>query len=265
RTSTRPKTGFMYMIDGADMSSGGLYTFYPQAEFTEVGSSSAPTASASSIYGEGEGFLANETVKLRLVFASGTKSPDVYINGTKLTYYNATNTTQNSGYLGLMMRACKAEFDNIKIMGTKTSEYPASELVTKLVDFTYEENFDDYVNGQLPAGWKLYEDYNGAAITPAKATASVQNGALEMKSPEWYNFAYVMLENLGEVQREGLTIEADFTRIGKPGGNENNASTGFAYMASIANGATTTDKTVIYTDKFTDNSTKQQGQSTWMR
>jgi len=222
---TRPKTGFFYMGEGAEQSTGGLFTFTNQAEFTEVGSSDKPTANSLST----EGFLAGEKVNLKFVFSSQTKSPDIYVNNVKTTYYNITSTTKNSGFLGLMMRACKVKFDNIKISGVQTNEYRESELTEKVVDFTYEENFDNTVDGALPTGWTVPNS--------GEFSAQVSNGKLVLDCKAWEDRS-VLIESLGEVQREGLTMEADVKLISYDANAQSKygqrPQAGFAYMHSDA-------------------------------
>lgn len=214
----RNKAGFAYMIDGPQYGTGGFLSFYPQLEFTEASTASKPTAGTDS------GFTDNIKTNLKLVF-SNSKSPDVYVNGTKLSYYNATNITQNEGAVGLMVLASKVKFDNIKITGVRKNTYKESETITKLVDFRYEENFDNVTEGTLPAGWKI--------IDTSKTTASVAGGELVLESTEWWSPKAVLIGGLDNVLRDGLVMEADMTLVSyntnaRNSGARNKA--GFAYM-----------------------------------
>lgn len=193
---SRNKGGFAYMADGENLSTAGRLTFWNQGEFTESGQNEKPTAN-----GMEDGFQTlGTTSKIKLVF-TGATSPDIYVNGKKYTYYNLTGTAQNSGDVGLFAVAAKIKFDNVKITGMRTTSVESDKVVEKLVDFRYEENFDDVTDGTLPAGWKTYND----------ATASVKNGKLVLDMKEWYSQCGVLIPGLEKVLRDGLVIEGDVT------------------------------------------------------
>lgn len=192
----RNQGGFAYMADGEKLSTGGRLTFYNQGEFTESGQNEKPTAN-----GMEDGFQTlGTTSKIKLVF-TGATSPDIYVNGKKYTYYNLTGTAQNSGDVGLFAVAAKIKFDNVKITGMRTTSVESDKVFEKLVDFRYEENFDDVTDGTLPAGWKTYND----------ATASVKDGKLVLDMKEWYSQCGVLIPGLEKVLRDGLVIEGDVT------------------------------------------------------
>ena len=192
----RNQGGFTYMADGEKLSTGGRLAFYNQCEFAEPGKDGKPTANGLT-----DGFeTLGTTSNLKLVF-TGQKSPDVYVNGTKYTYYNIADTVQNSGGIGLFATAAKIKFDNVKVTGIKTTTVESDKVVEKLVDFRYEESFDNVTDGTLPAGWTLFKD----------AAASVSGGKLVLNAQEWWSQCGVLIGGLDNVQRDGLTIEADVT------------------------------------------------------
>ncbi len=78
-------------------------------------------------------------------------------------------------------------------------------------DFTYEENFDSYENGATPAGFTPID---------AKASAVVENGQLKVTADEWYSQTGILIDELVNVKREGLTVEMDMTLVSYADGAE---------------------------------------------
>ena len=69
-----------------------------------------------------------------------------------------------------------------------------------------------------------------------------------LKSEEWYRGGYLLLD-LDDVQRKGLTFEADITKAGSIGGNPNNSKAGIAYMAAVnADGTAAGSHVSLFTD-----------------
>ena len=219
---SRNKVGFTYMMEGEKQGTGGFLSYFHQLEFTEASVSSQPTATI------GDDFINKNKTNLKLVF-SDSKSPDIFVNGEKKTYYPATNVAENEGALGLMAVATKAKFDNIKITGVRKNTYKQADTITKLADFRYEQNFDDVTEGTLPTGWKI--------INTSNTTASVQGGELVLESKEWWAPTAVVIGGLDDVQRDGLVMEADMTLVSyDEGARKANARNkgGFAYMIDDA-------------------------------
>ena len=86
--------------------------------------------------------------------------------------------------------------------------------------FTLEEDFDDIPNGSLPEGW---------TVTGGDATAQVNNGALEVSNAAWGTPSYILFD-LDEVQRHGLTMEAEITRTAASSGMANYGHAGLVYL-----------------------------------
>lgn len=110
--------------------------------------------------------------------------------------------------------------------------------------FTLEEDFDDIPNGSLPEGW---------TITGGDATAQVNNGALEVSNAAWGTPSYVLF-NLDEVQRHGLTMEAEITRTAASSGMANYGHAGLVYLyddqfAETQAYGTDVRYSALYTDK----------------
>ena len=231
----RPFAGFAHTVDGEKMGSIGHLSFYPQSEAREYGSSSTPTGSTVDLGGEAYA-AGTKTLHLKAVY--GAKgSPDLYIDGTKVSYYNISDTSVNMGKIGLAGYLTKFKIDNLKITGIKSEVYSASDVTEITVPFDYEENFDNIAEGSLPAGWYV-GDINGDTPT---ISASVNGGKLVMKNNEWWHGDYMVFGNLGEVYNNGVTVEFDVTATTKTVSSStqnvtNNAGVGPAYAIGETDG-----------------------------
>ncbi len=198
----RNQAGFAYMANGDALSSTGILTFAQQTETNEYG---------KSVLGAGNNcdFSDGEVKKLKIMFGS-TGSPNIFIDGTKCSpEFPHAETTNNVGAVGLQAIAAKVAFDNVKITGTTKEYAPAADMVYS--DFTYFEDFEGYEEGICPGGY-----------TPisAKASAVIENGQLKVTADEWWSQTGILIDELANVKREGLTVEMDMTLVSYADGAE---------------------------------------------
>lgn len=98
--------------------------------------------------------------------------------------------------------------------------------------FTYEENFDDIPDGQMPENWVLYRNKSSNSAKTIKA--EVRNGALELTDNNYWSKGYVIfdLPGLANVYSQNLTMECDITlgnSLGIEGDNKDTDCIGFVY------------------------------------
>ena len=232
----RNKAGFAF-VEGEQISTGALLTFAAQGEFSERDGSTQ----ANITYGDTNNFMDKQMTHLKLVFSDETKSPDLYVNGEKVSYYNADSFNTGSGTPCLMVQAATVKFDNIKVNGVRTIGYAEDELVSTEVPFEYNEDFSS--SSDLPEGWTLYCGNNNT-----ETTAVIKDGALSFTSTSWFDYNFILFD-LDQVQRLGLEMECDITYVDNATtGEKNNSQAGFVFAASVNNNSVSGSRAGIRTD-----------------
>ena len=237
--------GFMHGIVGSEKSVSAMYAYEPKLVMRKIDGKAA--LSQELTYQNGETAFENGgTVSLKLVYTD-TKTPNIFINGTKISS-NLTECISNSkGFVGLFATAAKIKFDNLKISSKQVYEFDAEEVEQKEEKFTYSENFDGMTYGSLPEGWIFARDTTDAT---SATKAEVRDDALFLYAKETDTHSAYVLFDYAKVLRPGLTMECDITKVKDPLGNTDNSYVGLMYAVDY-NAETNTVENASYVAPYT--------------